>query len=251
LPEPLPVQISHALASPTTRCPSVETSSRVGGLPPSVDKPLQRRRAGSAARRQCRPYGRWSPRPPNRTCDFHRIRLSMSTTSDRAPARLTTDMEYPLRSGNGAPVFTGDLLPSNRAACPLDPFALGTVLPPCPVGRDSHDYYGSSATPRRQRRTVRLPQTQGSGGHRRGASHVHSSTGRQGRRPAVPRGHRRAPPQHGARPHPSEREPDGQDGPHRERGPSVPTAHSRQFLAGDESRGFNHWYRFPYAFLPC
>jgi hypothetical protein len=120
-----------------------------------------------------------------------------------------------------------------------DTFALWTTLPPCPVGRDSHDYYGSSATPRRQRRTVRLPQTQGSGGHRRGASHVHSSTGRQGRRPAVPRGHRRAPPQHGARPHPSEREPDGQDGPHRERGPSVPTAHSRQFLAGDESRGFN------------
>jgi hypothetical protein len=39
--------------------------------------------AGSAARRQCRPYGRWSPRrrPPNRTCDFHRIRLSMSTSS--------------------------------------------------------------------------------------------------------------------------------------------------------------------------
>ena len=23
------------------------------------------------------------------------------------------------------------------------------------------------------------------------------------------------------------------------------------FRAGDESRGFNHWYRFPYAFLPC
>ena len=40
-------------------------------------------RAGSAARRQCRPCGRWSPRrrPPNRTCDFHRIRLSMSTRS--------------------------------------------------------------------------------------------------------------------------------------------------------------------------
>ena len=41
------------------------------------------------------------------------------------------------------------------------------------MGRDSHDYYGSSATPRRQQRTVRLPQTQGFGGHRRDASHVH------------------------------------------------------------------------------
>jgi hypothetical protein len=27
------------------------------------------------------------------------------------------------------------------------------------VARDCHDYYGSSATPRRQQRTVRLPQT--------------------------------------------------------------------------------------------
>jgi hypothetical protein len=189
-----------------------------------------RRRAGSAARRRCRPCGRWSPRrrPPNRTCDFHRIRLSMSTTSDHSPVRLASDFEYSLRSGNDAPIFTGDLLPSDRAACSLDPFALRTALPPSPVGRDSHDYYGSSATPRRQRRTVRLPRTQGSGGHRRGASHVHSYTGRQGRRPAVPRGHRRAPPQHSTRPHRPDQLTSGRDGPQRVRGPSVPTAHSRQ-----------------------
>jgi hypothetical protein len=39
--------------------------------------------AGSAARRRCRPLGRWSPRrrPPSRTCEFPRIRLSMSTRS--------------------------------------------------------------------------------------------------------------------------------------------------------------------------
>jgi hypothetical protein len=39
-------------------------------------------RAESAARRPCPLVGRWSPRrrPPNRTCDFHRIRLSMSTS---------------------------------------------------------------------------------------------------------------------------------------------------------------------------
>ena len=41
------------------------------------------------------------------------------------------------------------------------------------VGRYSHDYYGSSATSRRQQRTVRLPQARGLGGHRRDASHVH------------------------------------------------------------------------------
>jgi hypothetical protein len=54
-------------------------------------------------------------------------------------------------------------------------------------------------------------------------------TGRQGRRPALPRGHRRALPQHGTRPRPSERVPDGRDGPQHKRGPSTPTAHSRQF----------------------
>jgi hypothetical protein len=36
------------------------------------------------------------------------------------------------------------------------------------------EYYGSSATPRRQQRTVHLPQTpKGFGGHHRSASHVH------------------------------------------------------------------------------
>jgi len=35
------------------------------------------------------------------------------------------------------------------------------------------DYYGSSATPRRQQRTVRLPRARRFGGHRRDASHVH------------------------------------------------------------------------------
>jgi hypothetical protein len=37
------------------------------------------------------------------------------------------------------------------------------------------EYYGPSATPRRQQRTVRLPRDQcsGPGGRHRGASHVH------------------------------------------------------------------------------
>jgi len=93
----------------------------------------------------------------------------------RSPARAASVVsEVPApRLGNGAPVFTGDLLPSNRAACSLDPFALWTAFPSSLVGRYSHDYYGSSATPRRQQRTVRLPRAK-LGGHRRGASHVHS-----------------------------------------------------------------------------
>jgi hypothetical protein len=41
------------------------------------------------------------------------------------------------------------------------------------VARDCHDYYESSATPRRQQRTVRLPRPRRVGGHRRDASHVH------------------------------------------------------------------------------
>ena len=78
--------------------------------------------------------------------------------------QLALEVKYPLpappsSSGNGAPVFTGDLLPSNRAAYSLDPFALQAAFPPSLVARDCHDYYGSSATPRRQQRTVRLPRT--------------------------------------------------------------------------------------------
>ena len=80
---------------------------------------------------------------------------------ERSPARAATVVsEVPApRSGSSAPVFTGGLLPSNRAAGSLDPFALQAAFPPSLVARDCHDYYGSSATPRRQQRTVRLPRT--------------------------------------------------------------------------------------------
>ena len=54
-------------------------------------------------------------------------------------------------------------------------------------------------------------------------------TARQGRRSAVPRGHRRALPQHGTRPRPPEQKPVGRDDPKRQPGSSAPTAHSRQF----------------------
>ena len=119
---------------------------------------------------------------------------------------------------------------ASRAACSLDPFALWTAFPSSLVGRDCHDYYESSATPRRQQRTVRLPRTpKGSAGTAGTLPTFTHHTGRQGRRPAVPRGHRRALPQHGTRPHPPEQKTVGRDGPQQQRGPSIPTAHSRQF----------------------
>ena len=98
------------------------------------------------------------------------------------------------------------------------------------VARDCHDYYGSSATPRRQQRTVRLPQTPRVRRAPPGRFPRSPSTGRQDRRSAVPRGHRRALPQHRTRPRPTEQQTIDQDGPRTETGARAPqTAHSRQF----------------------
>jgi hypothetical protein len=58
--------------------------------------------------------------------------------------------------------------PDLRSSSSLDPFALRTAFPPSLVGRYSHDHYESSATPRRQQRTVHLLRTPKEfGGHRR------------------------------------------------------------------------------------
>jgi hypothetical protein len=110
------------------------------------------------------------------------------------------------------------------------------------------DYYGSSATPRRQRRTVRLPRTRGSGGHRRDASHVpHQPVGRAGaqlypgdiaaRYRNTPRGLARPNRQRANETVPSE---------HRDRASQQPIAAS--FGAAVQYRGFNHWFGFPTPF---
>ena len=176
----------------------------------------------------------------------------MSTTSDRSPVRLASDMEYPLRSGNGAPVFTGDLLPSDRAGCSQDPVALWAALPSSPVTRDCHDYYGSSAASRRRRRTVRLPRTPCGFAGTAGAlpTFTHTPVGRVGAQlyPGDVAARHRNPARGLARPSeyrtgetaPSENE---------DRASRRPIAAS--FGAGDEYRGFHNWYRFPYALLPC
>jgi len=145
-------------------------------------------------------------------------------------------------------VFTGDLLPSNHAAYSLDPFALWTAFPPSLVGHDSHDYYGSSATPRRQQRTVRLPRTRRLGGHRRDASHVHHQPVDRVGAQLYPGGivaRYRNTPRDLARPSdkwadetvPSEQ---------RDRAPQQPIAAS--FGAAVLYRGFNHWFGFPTPF---
>jgi hypothetical protein len=111
----------------------------------------------------------------------------------------------------------------------LDPFALRTAFPPSPVGRYCHDYYGSSATPRRQRRTVRLPHTLAGSAGTAGAlpTFTHTPVGRVGAQ-LYPGGiaarHRNAARGLAAR----DRRAAG-DGPQRVRGPSAPTAQSRQF----------------------
>ena len=193
----------------------------------------QRRGAGAGL------VGRWSPRrcPPNRTLRLppHPALHEHMEWVSCPLVQLALEVKYPLpghRRLGKRRARVHRRPPSVQSCCVLTgPLRPADGSPAPPVARDCHDYYGSSATPRRQQRTVRLPQTHqpGFGGHRRDASHVHSYTGRQGRRPAVPRGHRRAPPQPGARPRPPERVPDKQDDPQRERGPSIPTAHSRQF----------------------
>jgi hypothetical protein len=126
-------------------------------------------------------------------------------------------------------VFTGDLLPSSRFAYSLGPFALWTAFPSSLVGRYSHDYYGSSATPRRQQRTVRLPRTpQGSAGTAWTLpTFTHQPVGRVGAQlyPGDIAAHYRNTPHGLARPS----DKSGQDGPEQQPGPSIPTAHSRQF----------------------
>ena len=118
------------------------------------------------------------------------------------------------------------------------------------MGRDCHDYYGSSATPRRQQRTVRLPRTRGFGGHRRGASHVHHQpVGRVGAQlypgGIVARYRNTARDLNGptnnqaAKTVPSNNE---------DRAPQQPITAS--FGAGALYRGFKHWF-VSYAFLPC
>ena len=176
----------------------------------------------------------------------------MSTASGDPPVPLALNVKYPLPvSGNGAPVFTGDLLPSDVAACSLDPFALWTALPSSLVGRDSHDYYGSSATPRRQQRTVRLPQTpQGSAGTA-GAlpTFTHMPIGRVGAQ-LYPGGiatrHRNT--VRGLGRPSSKRADETILNRHEDRAPQQPIAAS--FGAAVQSRGFKHWF-VSYAFLPC
>ena len=136
-------------------------------------------------------FERWvSPaRPPNRTCDSHRIRLSMCScrriigrnrpspigaassawrvlATRHQPGRATTRRYSPATSS-----------PRINAASTLDPFAMYTAFP-------CSDYYGSSAPLRRRRPATGLPRRDGR--DQRSGSHVHSQTLQRGRCPAMP-----------------------------------------------------------------
>ena len=79
--------------------------------------------------------------------------------------QLALEVKYPPLRHLDARERRARIPPTHHAAHSLDPFALWAAFPPSLVARDCHDYYESSATPRRQQRTVRLPQTpEGSAG---------------------------------------------------------------------------------------
>ena len=122
--------------------------------------------------------------------------------------RITT-LRPPLLSPKGRRADRG-----LRRACDSRDEPLATTGPPPRPGGNS----GRCACPEQARRAP--PD----------ASHVHSYAGRQGRRPAVPRGHRRALPQHRTWPRPTEQQTVDRDGSRTETGARAPpTAHSRQF----------------------
>ena len=110
---------------------------------------------------------RWSPRrrPPNRTCEFDRFRLSMSTSSGCPLAQLALCSEVPAPRVRQRRAGVHRRPPSHpsvpRAHWTPSPCGRRSRPPRC--GATRHDYYGSSATSRRQQRTVRLPRTHHSG----------------------------------------------------------------------------------------
>ena len=175
----------------------------------------------------------------------------MSNSSGRPLVQLPLSVKYPLPvSGSSAPVFTGDLLPSNRAAGSLDPFALWTAFPSSLVARDCHDYYGSSATPRRPQRTVRLPRTpRGSAGTAGGLpTFTHRPVGRVGAQlypGGIAAGYRNT--AHGLDRPINKRAAETIPINNRDRAPQQPIAAS--FGAAVLYRGFTHWF-VSYASLP-
>jgi hypothetical protein len=121
------------------------------------------------------------------------------------------------------------------------------------VARDCHDYYGSSATPRRQQRTVRLPRAHqpGSAGTARALpTFTHMPVGRVGAQ--LYPGDIAARYRNTARglTHPTNnRAGETALSENKDRASQQPIAAS--FGAAVLYRGFDHWYRLPYAFLPC
>ena len=120
------------------------------------------------------------------------------------------------------------------------------------MARYCHDYYGPSATSRRQQRTVRLPRT-----HQPGSAGTAGTLPTFTHMPVGSVGAQLYPGDIAARyrntarglGRPMEKRADKTDpNSNRVRASQHPIAAS--FGAAVLYRGFNHWYRFPYAFLP-
>jgi hypothetical protein len=214
--------------------------------------------AASAARRHCRlaagalavalePDVRL---PPSGSPRAHGV-VRMSSRAARAGSEVPAPLRRHLDARKRRAVFTGDLPPTNHATYSLDLFAPWTALrsswwvvipmtttgpPPRPGGNS-----GRCAAPT-------LAGSAGTAGALPTLTHTpFGSVAAQ----LLPRGHRRALPQPSPRTRPPDQKRAGETAPseNNDRASQQPIAAS--FRAGDEHRGFHHWYRFPCALLPA
>ena len=155
-------------AEPNLRALSVETVnerpySAVGIRPRAVAAPTRgpTRSSRGRARAPCRPFSRWVSlaRPPNRTCDFHRIRLSTTPhVGYHLSLQLVLDPQYPRLSYVERQLRCVGF---HRRPPAIPVHVLRVRCPPWPCGRlyPASDCYEGSAASRARQSTTDLPAT--------------------------------------------------------------------------------------------